>query len=136
VAQIDVSAKAEYIGCVTRIEISDGRLKIEILGWDKLWSFKSRLEFPAEHIAGARAWDKTRDSGWKGLRAPGTALPGVILAGTYHWNGEHVFYDVHNFDNAIIIELHDEWYTRVVIEVEDSEAALTYLKSVSDRCRG
>jgi len=79
---------------MTRIEITEGRLRVEIEGWDKIWALNSRLEFPVEHVAGARRWDKQRDGGWwtfRGLRAPGTCLPGVILAGTYHRKGEHVF---------------------------------------------
>jgi hypothetical protein len=109
---------------MTRIEIAEGRLKAEILGWDKIWAFKSRLEFPLDHVVGARRWEKEKDKGWWGIRAPGTYLPGVIVAGTYHRKGEHVFYDVHDFANAIVIELKDEWYARVVVEVGEPDALL------------
>ncbi len=109
---------------MTRIEIADGRLRVEVLGWDKLWAFKSRMEFPGEHVVGSRPWDKERDGAWRGLRAPGTALPGVIVAGTYHGGGKHVFYDVHDFADAIVIELRDEWYARLIVQVEKPEAVL------------
>jgi hypothetical protein len=106
VAQFDVSAKEEYHsgeGCcalivllvarkclpemgnfMTRIEIAGSNLTIEILGWDKLWSFKNRLEFPLEHVVSAHRWQAERDRWYHGLRAPGTNLPGVIVAGSYH----------------------------------------------------
>jgi len=109
---------------MTQVEVTGSSLKVQILGWDKLWAFKSRIEVPLEHVAGARPWLKEVDGKWRGLRAPGTAWPGVIVAGTYHGNGEHVFYDVHNFDNAIVIDLRDEWYARLVVEVADPEAVL------------
>lgn len=115
---------------MTRIEVAEGRLKVEILGWDKIWALKSRLEFPLEHVAGARRWEKEKDGGWwalRGIRAPGTYWPGVVIAGTYHRKGEHAFYDVHSFENALVIELKGEWFARLVLEVEEPEATLRFI---------
>jgi hypothetical protein len=110
---------------MTRVEIAGDQLKIEVLGWHKLWAFKSRLSFPLEHVAGAERWNRDKHRlGWGAIRAPGTALPGVIVAGSYHKAGLHYFYDVSRFSRAIVIELREEWYVRVVIEVEDWEATL------------
>jgi hypothetical protein len=109
---------------MTQIAIAEGRLKIEVLGWDKLWAFKSRVEFPLEHVVVVRPWEKEKDGAWWGIRAPGTCLPGVIVAGTYHRWGEHVFYDVHDFGKAFVIELKDEWYARLVVEVAEPQAML------------
>jgi hypothetical protein len=116
---------------MTRIEINEGRLKVEVLGWDKLWSFKSRLCVPLGHVVGARRREKEVNFNWRGIRAPGTCLPGVIVAGTYHSKGEHIFYDVHDFGSAIVIELKDEWYARLVVEVPDPDAALQLLSGVA-----
>ena len=120
---------------MTRIEIAEGRLKVEMLGWDKIWALKSRLDFPLEHVVGARRWEKEKDKGWRGLRAPGTNLPGVIVAGTYHRKGQHIFYDVHDFDRAIVIELRDEWYARLVVEPADPEATLRLLPDALELLR-
>ena len=116
---------------MTRIEIVADRLKVEVLGWDKLWAFKSRLEFPLEHVVSVRRWDKEKDGKWsfRGIRAPGTHLRGVIFAGTYYRKGEHFFYAVRHFEQTIVIELKDEWYTRVLVEVEDPEAVLRLVPS-------
>ena len=115
---------------MTRIEIEEGEIKVEVLGWDKLWAFKSRLEFPLAHVAGARRWEKESNRWWRGFRAPGTNLPGVIVAGTYHLKGEHFFYDVHDFRHAIVVELKDEWYSRLIVEVPDPDSALRLLSGV------
>ena len=109
---------------MTRIDITDGRLVVEMLGWDKLWSFKSQLVIPLEHVTSIRPWSKETDGGSLGWRAPGTHWPGVITAGTYHSKGKRSFYAVHDFSRALVIELTGEKYARVVIEVEDLEATL------------
>jgi hypothetical protein len=110
---------------MTRVEIHQGRLRVEVLGWDKLWAFKSRLDFPLEHVFGMRRWEKGTDRmTWRWIRAPGTQFPGVITAGTYHGNGERVFYDVHDFENAIVIELKDEWFSRLIVEVPEPDELL------------
>ncbi len=116
---------------MTQLEIADGTLSIEILGWDKLWAFKNRIEVPLESIVNVRRWDPARQRYFHGLRAPGTNLPGVIVAGTYHQreNGKwrHNFFDVHDFKRAIIIELKHDWYHHIVVEVADVESALRLL---------
>jgi hypothetical protein len=112
---------------MTRITIDNDRLKVEVLGWDKLWSFKSHLDFPLDHVVGVRRSEDEAKKVWHGIRAPGTHLPGVIVAGTYYSQGEHLFYDVHDFTRAIVIELKDEWYTRLVVEVEEPDEVLHLL---------
>ena len=117
---------------MTRITIDHDRLKVQVLGWDKLWSFKSHLEFPLDHVVTARHSEDEAKSVWHGIRAPGTHLPGVIVAGTYYSEGEHLFYDVHKFRNAIVIELKEEWYTRLIVEVEQPEQILKLLATVPE----
>jgi hypothetical protein len=114
---------------VTRITIANDRLKVEVLGWDKLWSFKSHLDFPMAHVIAAHRSGNEAKRFWRGIRAPGTNLPGVIVAGTYYSEGEHLFYDVHDFKQAIVIELKDEWYTRLIVEVEEPDEVLRFLPS-------
>ena len=47
---------------------------------------------------------------------------GVITAGTFHQEGERVFWDVHDPEKTVVIQLRDERYVRLVIEVEDPHA--------------
>ena len=110
---------------MTRVEIVDGRLEIEILGWHKLWAFRSHLSFPLEHLVSAERWNREKHRlDWRTIGAPRTAIPWVIVAGIFHNRGRHYFYDVCRFSRTIVIDLRDEWYTRVVVEVEDPDAVL------------
>jgi hypothetical protein len=69
--------------------------------------------------------------GWrKGIRAPGTHVPGVITAGTFYQEGERVFWDVHDPESTVEIQLKDERYVRLVIEVDDPSATAAAIRGV------
>lgn len=106
------------------LSIADGKLTLHVRGADKLWAFKSSLEIPLVHIAAVRA-DPEAARGWyHGIRMPGTSVPGVITAGTFYQDGKRVFWDVHDPDKTIVIDLHDERYNQLIVEVDDPEAAV------------
>ncbi len=91
----------------TTISIDGGVLRVEVRGLDKLWSFASQLEIPLEHVRDA-AIDPAIARGPKGWRGPGSHLPGIITAGTFHQDGGRIFWDVHDPDKAVVIALeHD-----------------------------
>ena len=112
---------------MTKVNIADGKLVVEVQGFDKLWAFKSRLEIPLEHISGVRS---AADERPRGIRAPGTYIPGIIMAGTFHQGGKKVFWDVHNPDRAIAIDLHDERYTSLIVEVAEPEVTICEVQRV------
>ena len=95
------------------------QLVLEIEGWDKLWAFKSRLEIPVSNLTGVRADREIAHGLWKGIRAPGTHLPGVIIAGTYYQGGQRIFWDVKDPEKVIVIDLADERYNQLIVEVQD-----------------
>jgi hypothetical protein len=106
------------------LELVAGKLILHVRGADKLWSFKSSLEIPLEHVAGVRA-DPEIARGWfHGIRVPGTSIPGVITAGTFYQDGKRVFWDVHHPEKTIVIDVRDENWNQLVVEVADPEAAV------------
>jgi hypothetical protein len=104
------------------VAIAEDRLLLHVKGADKLWAFKSSLEIPLQHIAGVRADPSVAQGWWHGLRMPGTNLPGVITAGTFYQHGKRVFWDVHHPENTIVIELRDERYDELIVEVVNPKA--------------
>jgi hypothetical protein len=66
---------------MAEISIDGQNLVVEIEGLDKLWALKSRLVIPLANVRGATA-DPGIIGEPKGLRGPGTRVPGVITAGT------------------------------------------------------
>jgi hypothetical protein len=115
------------------LSISDGNLLLNVRGADKLWAFKSSLEIPLQHVAGIRA-DASIAKGWcHGWRVPGTSIPGVITAGTFYQDGKRVFWDVHNPANTVVIELRDERYNQLTVEVEDPNSVVEQVRAALPR---
>ncbi len=107
---------------MTEIELTRDALIVHVRGMDRLWALKSRLEIPLSHVVGAEVNPEIAREWRKGIRAPGTHVPGVITAGTFHQDGERVFWDVHDPEKTVVIQLRDERYARLVIEVDDPHA--------------
>ena len=118
---------------MTTVSVADGNLIVEVDGWDKLWSLRSRLVIPIQHVIRVYADSSIADSWWKGVRVGGTYLPGVITAGTFYHHGNWVFWDVHNPDNTVVIELRDERYNQLIVEVADPQAAVELVKAALPR---
>ena len=57
--------------------------------------------------------------GYTGYLAGGRTCRGCWSAGRFHSHGELVFQDVHEASKAIAVELGDQRYARLVIEVDD-----------------
>ena len=110
------------------ISIDGEVLHLEVRGMDKLWSFKGKLEIPLKHIRSIRHDPEAAGGWWHGLKLIGTNLPGVITAGTFFQHGSRVFWDVHNPDKTIILELHDERYSELIVEVENPEFAVEQIR--------
>lgn len=109
---------------MAEIELTPQSLIVRITGADRLWALKSHLEIPLVHVIGAeRATDEAR-SWWHGIRLAGAHIPGVISAGRFYEHGNLVFWDVHDPEKAIGIDLSDERYSRLVIEVDDPEKTI------------
>lgn len=114
---------------MARVELSSGTLVVHVEGADKLWALKSQLEMPLAHVSGVRLADAADQGIYKGARLPGTNVPGVITAGSFHQKDGWVFWDVHHLDRAVVLSTHDEKYTRLVVEVDDPEATVAAIEA-------
>jgi hypothetical protein len=66
-------------------------------------------------------------------RAAWVNIPGVITAGTFYQHRQRVFWDVHNPDSTIVIELRDERYNELIVEVADPQVAVELIKAALPR---
>ena len=66
------------------VSIHGDRIRLEVLGWDKLWALESRLEFPLAHVQSVRQDPEPALGWWHGFQLPGTQIPGILTAGTFY----------------------------------------------------
>jgi hypothetical protein len=114
---------------MVELTIAEGNLALHVRGADKLWALKSSLEIPLVHIAGVRADPEMARGWWHGIKMPGTNILGVITAGTFYQDGKRVFWDVHHPERTIVIDLRDEQYNQLIVEVADPQAAVNLIQS-------
>jgi hypothetical protein len=109
---------------VVELEVKEGNLVLHVHGADKFWAMKSQLEIPLQHLAGVRADPKIARGWWHGLKLIGTDMPGVLWAGTFYQQGKRIFWDVHDPEKTIVIDLRHEKYAELIVEVADPAAAV------------
>jgi len=114
---------------MVNVVVQGDRVRFEVEGWDQLWAFKSQLEIPLAHILAVRADPEPARGWWHGVRLPGTQIPGVLTAGSFYQSDGFVFYDVHDPERTVVIELDHEHYKRLVIEVASPADVVKTLRS-------
>lgn len=111
------------------IRIDGDHVVFEVEGVDKLWSLRSRLEIPLAHVTDVEANADQVGRWWHGFKLWGTDVPGVFAAGTFFYDQELVFWDVHDPAKTIIVSLDHEHYKKLIIEVADPKAAAAQLRA-------
>jgi hypothetical protein len=108
---------------MARVTVENGELRVELAGLHKIWALRNTITVPLIHVRGATA-DNNIVGEYKGVRAPGTHIPGFLAAGTFHKDGAKIFWDVRDATRAVVIELRDESFARLVLEVENPKATV------------
>lgn len=100
----------------------------EINGIHKFLALRGELKIPNSHILKAYI-DINEVNNWHGTRALGSYIPHLLKAGTFYNDVDSsvVFMDIVNVDNTIIIELKDETYKKMIIEVANPSEAIEIL---------
>ncbi|MFI9508357.1 hypothetical protein [Nocardia sp. NPDC052566] len=112
---------------MVELEVSGGRVNVEVLGAHRFWALRRRFTFDRIAVTAVGMAERTLNPPW--LRMPGTYLPGVIAAGTYHDRraGRKEFWDTRFKGQAIRIDLAGAGFTRIVVDVADPAATIAAL---------
>ena len=114
---------------MVQVSIDKDRVHFDVEGLDKLWSLRSHLDIPLSHVRAVRVDPEPARGWWHGLRLAGTNIPGVLTVGTFYQHGDLVFYDVHDPERTIVLELENERYKKLIVEVEDPEAVRAMIET-------
>ncbi|MEO8898918.1 MAG: hypothetical protein ABI352_09080 [Candidatus Dormibacter sp.] len=117
------------------VEVTDELLAVHVTGVDRILAFTSTITIPLAHVTAITQDATEAAKAFHGLRLPGTAIPGVLTAGSFLKSGEWTFWDVHDPGNAVVISLIHEHYSQLVVGVDDPattvEAVSAVLRKVS-----
>jgi hypothetical protein len=117
---------------MTEVTVTDDQLRVTIRGMDVLWAFKTRIVFPLEHVAGARHDAGVRSRGpWLGAGRTDSLLDYAVAAGPMVVHGRREFWNVHDPDRAVTIDLVGEPYERLVVEVRDPAAVVAAVNAAA-----
>ena len=104
------------------IKIKDGNLEFELHGIDEFLSIKRSITISLDHVVSV----STAHVPWqpfKQMRIAGTSIPGVVKDGRFLSTEGVMFFEMHDPDKCITVNLDHEHYKKIVFEVEDKEAA-------------
>lgn len=103
-----------------RLVIEDEELVLQLSRLEKLEGFRRDIRVPTSTVRQVRSvadpWSELR-----GIRAPGTGLPGVIAVGTRRGMGVKDFAAVHGKGPAVVVELDGGEFGRLVVTDDAAE---------------
>lgn len=106
----------------------EARLVVRLPGWDGVWAMKRSVKVPLLQVAHVTASDAA-DVPRRGMRMPGTALPGVIRSGSYGSGAQRELWNVRRATRVLVIDLDPaEPYARIVLEVADPDGLAERLR--------
>ncbi len=113
------------------IDKDQGTLTIELSVPERLLAvrLKRDITIPLRSIVAVST--ERPESSALDLRLPGTAVPGLIKAGTYYSRRGREFWYATRKTTYLVLELKDERFRRIVLTVDDNEAWADQLRPAS-----
>ncbi len=111
------------------LQVDGSTLRVRLSSLERLGAFISRdPEAPLTSVRDVRtttdAWAELR-----GIRAPGTGIPGLIALGTRRYTGGKDFAAVYRKGPAVVVELEAAEYQRFVVSATDADSVAASLTS-------
>jgi hypothetical protein len=120
---------------MVELSVKGDNLHLEVLGWDKFLGMKGSIEVPLTAIKNVSASAGLPKFRWTDLRVMGTGFPGTAI-GTYWIGSPHcwAFLDVRRSSKEVIsLELEGQFYSRIIVEVKNAQAAIEQFGGSTER---
>lgn len=112
---------------MARLSVDGDELVLDLSGLEKVEGFHGDIRVPLASVRQVRfvddPWPELR-----GIRAPGTGVPGVVAVGTRRGSGIKDFAAVHGQGPAIVVELDGADFDRLVVTEDDAESVAAELR--------
>ena len=115
-----------------KVTINPANLRVELTLAEQILGLHGSLTVAGKQVVGAQALGK---GWWKtlGLRV-GTALPGVMLAGTFIRKGDRAYVSWSRGKEVLQINLTGHKYSRILVGVGDAEALAEDINAAITGC--
>ena len=104
------------------------KIIFDLSGFPTPLVFKNRISVPTKNIRSAYQNAKYLET-WEGNKAPGKDVPDMLKAGTFQKNKMQYFWAVNDLKNAIIVDLINESYEQLILEVENPEECMDLINA-------
>ena len=109
------------------VELTGDTLVIHAQVRDRILTFRSRLEIPLTYVVGAEIDPEIARDRQVGDAVP-LRVPQIGAVSSVYKDGGRVFWNVHHPEKTVVIQLRDEKYTQLVIEVKEPAAMVATIQ--------
>ena len=107
---------------MARVDVDTDRLRVRLGRLERLGAFHDDVVVAPANLVAATSVDDL----WqhlRGVRAPGTGIPGVIMLGTTRQDGVKDFCAVYRHGPGLVVELRDHEFARLLVSLDAAGAA-------------
>jgi hypothetical protein len=112
---------------VASLIVDGADLVVEMSEFERVEALHGDVRVPLAAVQAVRivddAWPELR-----GIRAPGTGIPGVIAVGTRRGSFGKDFAAVHGRERAVVVDLAGADYGRLVVTTPDAESVAAEIR--------
>jgi hypothetical protein len=110
------------------VEVERESVRVRLHGFDALLAVCREVVVPRSSVLGVRAAAKAEVPA-KGIRLPGTGVPGLVRAGSFGTGARRELWDVRRAATYLVLDLAPgQRYRRIVLEVDDPVAEAARLQ--------
>ena len=100
------------------LAVEGDELHLHLSTWEKIGAFHSDIRVPMDRVAAVDVAAVPRST-VRGMRSPGTGVPGVVALGTWRYRGGPDFVAVYRNRPSVVVTLRDRPFTRLIVSVDD-----------------
>jgi hypothetical protein len=112
------------------VQIVDGMLEVRLGFWERIGAVHGNIAVPLSAVRAAYIVDRPF-AALRGIRWPGTGIPGVVALGTWRWGGGRDFVALFGRQRAVEIELAGCEFDRLLIGAPDPESVIGAISRVT-----
>ena len=118
---------------MVEVSIDNTLVVFTVRGLDQFWAMKREIRVPLNHIVGMRESPSPSIGWFDGFKLTGTSFPNRFRAGTFYQQGGKVFWDVHQGGKVLVVDLKDEGYKKLILEMDSPASAIRMIKDAAER---